>query len=376
MTTPRDMNRILSILLLVLSVALGGFVAEASAQSCRSLSLTPEPYWVFSGAWSADGSSILLLDVARKSLLSYPVDGGPAAVVMGTGEADDSPENQLSLIQGDAGGFVLEGPNGYLQRLGPGLETVEELGWTLDEASREPGLKSLDSWAVSGDDILLYGDYRHFSGTWLSVFAKASLDDPDDLEILEWLPARHPARRFYLNAQQYLTTLNGKGYFLLQDDPVSVWEVDLLQEGTDSLRRLEGILPSQLSHRVDLPAPQGVDSVPKLYAAQKQVRSITALFGQGDHLYLLGREPDGSETRWSLTVVDPTSDRVVRTLYLPSRAPHLIVLPGPRYWAVVEKGDVEAFGTQQVMGARLLPSEWFSQPDSILTKPNATPICR
>lgn len=370
------MNRTLRIFCLVACLVLGGWVGDASAQSCRSLSLSPQPYWVFSGSWSPDESSLLLLDVARKSLLSYPVNGGPAEVVMGSGKVDGTRENQLSLIQRDAGGFVLEGPNGFLQRLGPGFEVERDFGWAVDEQSRKAGLKSLDSWVVSGDEILLYGDYRHFSGTWLSVFAKASLDDLDDVQILHWLPARHPARRFYLNAQQFIATVNGKGYFLLQDDPVSVWEVDLLQDGTDSLRRLEGVMPSKLRQRVDIPEPVGVDSIPLLYEAQTRVRSVTALFGQGDHLYLLGREPGETGTRWSLTVVDPASDRVVRTLYLPSTAPHLIVLPGSKDWALVEKGEVRAFGDQAVERALLLPTEWFSDADSVLTRPNALPLCR
>lgn len=353
------------------------FAAPATAAQCRSLSLSPQPYWVFSGAWSSDGSSILLLDVARKSLLSYPVDGTPGEVVLGSGQVDADRQNQLSLIQKDGTGFVLEGPNGQLQRLGPGLDTADEIGWSVVESDQEPGLQSLDSWAVSGDQILLYGDYRHFSGSWLSVFAKASLDDLDDLEILHWLPAREPARQFYLKAQQFLTTLHGKGYFLLQTEPVSVWEVDLLQEGTESLRQVEDVVPQRLRRQVEIPAARGVDSTEAMFTAQARAQSIVALYAQGDHLYLLGREPgEAPGNRWSLTVVDPTADRVVRTLYLPTTAPHLLVLPGDEYWAVVEKGEVEAFGNQHVQGALLLPTEWFSKTHSPLTRANAAPICR
>lgn len=358
-----------------LAVTLCPSALLASTDQCRRLDLSPAPYWSFSGTWSADGSSLMLVDVVRKALIGYPTAGGDGVAALGSlDRLEAGRDGQLSLLQPHGAGFLLEGRDGQIQRLTADLSPVEDFGGLVVEDETAAGLRSLDSWQAVGDDsLLLYGDYRHFTGRWLSVFARVSLDDPGRVELLKAIPAESPVRRFYLNSQSYLASAGGKGYFLFLGDDASsmvpeIWEMDPAAKDGEGLRRLGVELPSTLRKvTMDLPEPKGAESVKALFAAQERAAATVGLVGHGDLLYLLSRQPTrGAGIHWTLTVIEPATDRVLRTLHLPSRAPHLLLVPGEESWALVEKGRVEGFGVQKIDDALLLPSDWFVSESSPL----------
>lgn len=368
-------NRSIMTLLIVALVLLGlGPAAPLTAQECRRTALDPAPFWVFSGAWSPDGSSLQLVDVARKALLSYPLDETPGSIALGSAGVDSSNAGRLSLLQSSRGGYLLEGADGELQQLSADFQPVGRVGTVL--AGAEPGLKSLDSWASDGDHLLLYGDYQHFAGRWLSVFARVSLDDPGNVHLIKWMPADDPARRFYLNAQNYLAVSEGRGYFLYLGEDPGIWEVDMK---SGDLRRLPHALPPQFRHRIVLPELRGVDSVRDVYGAQERATAAVGLYAQDGLLFVLGRAPSADaakRTRWTMTVVDPAKDEVLRTLHLPTQSPHLLVIPGAQQWAFVEKGSVNGLGSQSISHALTLPVSWLTAADSPLLKSQKEGLCR
>lgn len=370
-----NFNRSIMTLLIAALVVLGFGPADTlSAQECRRTALDPAPYWVFSGAWSPDGSSLQLVDVARKAVLSYPLDDAPGSFALGSADVDPSNAGRLSLLQSWRDGYLLEGGDGELQQLSADFQPVVQVGNVL--AGAEPGLKSLDSWATDGEHLLVYGDYQHFSGRWVSVFARVSLDDPGNLQLIKWIPADDPARRFYLNAQNYLTVSEGRGYFLFLGEDPGIWEVDLA--GGD-LRRLESALPQKFRHRIVLPELRGVDSVRDVYGAQERATAAVGLFAQDGLLFVLGRAPSADaarKTRWTMTVVDPAKDEVLRTLHLPTQSPHLLVIPGDQQWAFVEKGSVTGLGNQRVSHTVTLPASWLTAADTPLEKPQNKDLCQ
>ena len=80
-------------------------------------------------------------------------------------------------------------------------------------------------------------------------------------------------------------------------------------------------------------------SNPQLECARRfEAASMAAgLYAEGDRLYLLTRRPAGDATAWSLHRIDATRDTLEATIPLPTTAPHLVVVPGPREWAFVEQ---------------------------------------
>jgi hypothetical protein len=115
--------------------------------------------------------------------------------------------------------------------------------------------------------------------------------------------------------------------------------------------------------------PEGLDQAPVLPSfttrddfapvmrAVERSKMPTGLYGWGQFLYILTREPlkDGT-TRWRLTRIDPRSDRIEGEVVVPSRANHLTVVPGPRAWAFIEKGPVKGFGRQDIPKILFVPS--------------------
>jgi hypothetical protein len=82
------------------------------------------------------------------------------------------------------------------------------------------------------------------------------------------------------------------------------------------------------------------------------------LYAWSGDLWVLNREPAaGGGTRWSLMRVDPESGALKAELVLPTDANHLTVIPGSRYWALVERGFVRAIEEQDFLGLRFVPSQ-------------------
>jgi hypothetical protein len=101
--------------------------------------------------------------------------------------------------------------------------------------------------------------------------------------------------------------------------------------------------------------------VPALFETVERCHMAAGLYGWNGRLFVLARRPGAAsdETVWSLTRIDPQRDEVVGTLELPTAAAHLTVIPGPRHWAILEKGPVRGFGQQDISTLLLIPNAWF-----------------
>jgi hypothetical protein len=87
----------------------------------------------------------------------------------------------------------------------------------------------------------------------------------------------------------------------------------------------------------------------------RQSTMIAGVAGQGEFLYLLTREPgSGSGTRWLLHQIDPARDKLLRQIQLPTSSSHLIVVPGEKLWALIEKGPVTGSPPVQEIGSVLM----------------------
>jgi len=90
-------------------------------------------------------------------------------------------------------------------------------------------------------------------------------------------------------------------------------------------------------------------------------------YGWHGALYVLWKENIlTSDHPWHLTKIsvnlDEDSGKVMSTdrvgdVTLPSEASHLLLVPGDKYWAVLEKGPIEGFGIQDEHAVRFIPSQ-------------------
>lgn len=344
----------------VWGVAPAGLSAQASeAQGTDRLVLSPEPKWSVSGAWSQDGERLLLVDAFRSQILEYRKDGslvrGHEVPLGGT-----TIFSRPSTLKARDDGFLVEQEDAAFVFLGPdlGAQREEDL---LAETLRAPlRIVSIFSWTLlgqEGDQLLALGDVQLENAETRTGFLRVPLDDPSRAELLFEL-GDGDAVDYYLLGHQYMATLGGKAYLVEMTRSPSIVEVG--SEG--QVRRLDAF-PEGYRLRPYLPSQGGLDQIPALFAAVERSRMVAGLYAWEGHLYLLTREPGVDGCRWTLLEIDPTRETIVESFTLPTRAPHLTVVPGPESWALLERGRVTGFGQQEVPGLLLVPSDRFRKED-------------
>lgn len=313
-------------------------------ESCRHVTLTPTPAWTYSGAWAPDGR-LLLVDVGTKAVRAYDPHTGRGEVGWRSAEGLDQPGGP-ALVQRHGDAVLLEVQD-VLHAWAPGNDPKPMV--PLVEDNGPAGLRSVHSWAAGEEHVLVYADHYHPVAGWRSVLAVAGLDDPSRLHVVETVPFDGPNRSFYTNSQSFLAASGETGWVLTLEPRPHLIEIDL---PTGTSRRLP--LPAALAPRVELPPAQGLDTLVDQQAALATTHRPAGLYVHDGVLYVLSRHPQ-SESPWRLTTYDPVQGRALSATILPTRAAHLVVVPG-EMWAVVEKGPVEGFGRQNVFGVVLLPA--------------------
>ncbi len=81
------------------------------------------------------------------------------------------------------------------------------------------------------------------------------------------------------------------------------------------------------------------DRMAGFYAALEASSYPAGLYGDEDSLYVLMRDATSGEPVWDLHRIDPRRDEVIGKVRLPTRAAHVSLLPGRRYWVLEESSS-------------------------------------
>ncbi|MXX74978.1 MAG: hypothetical protein F4210_14380 [Holophagales bacterium] len=81
------------------------------------------------------------------------------------------------------------------------------------------------------------------------------------------------------------------------------------------------------------------DRMAEFYAALEASSYPAGLYGDEDSLYVLMRDATGGEPGWDLHRIDPQRDEVIGRVRLPTKAAHVSLLPGRRYWVLEESSS-------------------------------------
>jgi len=97
------------------------------------------------------------------------------------------------------------------------------------------------------------------------------------------------------------------------------------------------------------------------FSALEKMSVPVGLYAWGEHLFVLMRRPmgGGNATRWSISKFEPQEGRLIGEVVLPTHAKHLTLIPGPQFWAILEKEVVHSAGKQEIPSMVLMPVEWF-----------------
>jgi hypothetical protein len=301
----------------------------------RRVALREPPAWSNSAAWSPDGASLIIADTKRRVLMQFSLDGHLQQTITALG-------SDLSLIQGTAGGYLVEARDGGFVWLDGRFSTQRTLDVKAETSDKPTKITSVFGWTSNGDNLLTVSDFEQ-GGTAKSSLLKISYHSPLVAEPIEAVGSK--ARRFFLLGYPLLANADNKGYMLMLEDTAKILEVGL------GVRELHSF-PSEYRTVPDLPTPK---NAAEAFAPIERATMAISLIGWRDMLYLITRKPLGEgRTQWTMWPIQPREDRMLAGKVLPTQAAHILVVPGPKKWAILEKGPVLANGTQDISSVLLI----------------------
>ncbi len=290
----------------------------------------------------------MLVDLHQSRLLAYSVAKGLVRIVNGR-ESENLALNFVSPmdIQPWGRGYVLAvgfGNEDRLLELDRNLRPVRVL-WESD-VERSDGewsgneVHAIQQLATLRDRLYVEGtrleDARHSElMQWEEEFVAFEADSRPGApsgalrEVAAW-PGLAGELAWYGSASDLATTGGRVGStFALRFGP----DGPFVQEFIDKGRRLEAFpdLPVPLAEFLRAGGGGWVG-----WAAQEASSYPAGLYGDEDSLYVLMRDATGDAVAWDLHRIDPELDTVVGKLRLPTMAPHVSLLPGSRYWLLLE----------------------------------------
>lgn len=341
-------------------------------EGCQRFS--PPEEFPYSFSFVRQQDEVIVAAYLEGGLWRYDLTGRKIGVI-DSGSSGRSPFSQPGLLRPTEKGFIVQ--NVLWHWIWTDEDFVPLRDVRFEQRSADPDLMpplvqlaTTDFWPWEGD-ILAFGfarregeesAHRHFMKLKI-VEGKVKLD-----RIIESVDAYAPMSRFYSETHPILARTRHGVYGLKFGEPHAILRLDAEGELT--------AFPREYARTSILPeAPGSPAGSAMLATALEKMTVPRALFGRDDHLYLLARKPrPRGGTLWELIQIDPEKDRVVRTLLLPTRAPHLRLIPGPERWVLLEQGSREP-KAHPLEGWVTVPSAWIEDPESDVLTGDETVTC-
>lgn len=339
---------------------------------CRQVEFSARPAWTVSGAWTKDGNSLLVVDALNSKVLRYSTDGRLLEALT-EGTPGFPKDFRPSSIQATDNGFLVLSETARILTLGNDLTYKGEVNLLDTAKGRQGQLSSVFDWAaVSANEIVTFSDIKLANDEWRTAFTIVPLKNPAGFKVLGSFGVDEPGRNFYLFGHPYIAALSGKIYVVTMPGTPSLVEVS---GGEKAAKSLHNAMLQQA--RPVLPPKKGLETVRSLFQAIEGSNLPVGLVGWRDHLYLLTRHPSprSGGTTWNLSKIEPVSGEVIYTAEVPSSANHLTMVPGPNYWAFIEKGEVKGLGQQEIASMRLISSQIIENPSSGGAKIGSPKFC-
>lgn len=347
-TPPPNLRKVPSEL--VFAISSEDSVRNLPSNNCSRMSFVSPPNWVGSAVWGPTDDELLIADPVIGSILTYTLTNPAIELREAKGEFGSPPSPALRIKNGPRG-YIVETDGENLWSLNHRLDQITarlDLSGNREKNGRRVG--ALYQWLISGNRLFAFSDVVEQDGRWRTGILELNREGDGGFEILFELPFDDPLVSYYYIGLDYLAEAGGRVYLLLMEKP----RPSILQLSPER-KRLD-ILPEKFKRVPQLPAITGSSSYPIVYDVIANSTMPVGLYGFGKYLILLSRSADDNATTWYLTRIALDVLKVDWTVRLPSRAPHLSVVPGESTWAFIEKGQVEALGTQDVLGTVLIPT--------------------
>ncbi len=334
----------------IASALVRGINAQTAGGSyCRSFDLQPRPAWLAFGEWVNDGTELILPDAFDGRLLRYKRTGEQLRP-LSTPSLSATFSRPASIDNSGRGLVVLDLPDERLVALKANLQLAWQARLRDVPFPDDERIELFLSFISAGDGFigLTVLVNEKTQEKWWGI-ARVRLGDSPQVERVHTLPSMMSEEgSFYFSHQgPYLAKANGAVYALF------FGERPHIERLLPSPGKLAAFPAGYTSPVLGFNTRENTESA---FRAWENSTAPVALFGRGRFLYLLARRPRADQgTEWILFQIDPKRDKMIRSIALPTRAKHVLVIPGPREWAIVEKGGVVAVGGgfEQTVGAAL-----------------------
>lgn len=390
--------------------------AQPEPRECQRVPFDKSPDWVLSGAWSTDGSRLILSNTGpgQGTLLVYDPYGYDKSKEEKYATLErvvrDVGDTRLSALRpAPPESYLLEGFPGELFRITPGfkpkakinlraatpasdlaartqagvglsLETT--LDWTYVE-----GRESEEGFIVSFSDIKRGGlAHARTKDLWEGGFVSTRLAAGTPKFTYLYEPQQYMyLRRYYVTGYHYFSSVTrsgsaGKGYFVVMESNSFLQEFDpLTTEAPRWISLLElGPHMQRFADPPSIPTLNSREEYVQAFQTIEQSAMVAGLVSDGNSPFVVTREPrKDAGIEWRVTRIDPETLSPQGVFYLPTDAAHVTIIPGRRDWAVLEKGRVTDIATQSIASMVLIPSEWLSGSEPFLaTRERAMEKCR
>jgi hypothetical protein len=298
---------------------------------------------------------LTLVDVTGGRLLRYAVSGESLEAITRPGLGPLEFTHPTRLLGTDDGYLLCENSERliWFDRAFRPLRSVDFRGET---AGNSP-LDVSDAALLGGGKEMVALATAKRNGAWWQGFVRLNLDPLEIVEFVREVSTDSPADLMYRLNRPVIAVAGGAAYALSFSQPPALVRLTPPHETLKAFPAGFAALPTTSQRQ------GGAGAAAVLFGSLEAASYPVALYGSGKYLYLLTRKPRaGGGTLWQVTQIDPARDALVRTLTLPTEANHLDLAPGPRHWALVEKGPVVRAGAQRIGPVALVPSKWIEDP--------------
>lgn len=367
----------LSVVLALGALGPSGPVAAAAlatpGSGCFRVPLEASPAWVNSLAWDAEERRVLMADPLSNTLKIYDEAGHLVRRLHNPVLRPSGTSLELTNLDSVAdGSFLLK------------LRGTEFVEFDLEDggivasrsfelrSSTEPGtsglVRAIYLWEEGAGSLVAYGsvaDPESDRGFQMGFFT-VPLDK--DGVVSSFLPFDH--EKYYSIGLDYLAVVGQHAYVLAMEKSPEIWRLPL--SGAGEVEKL-AVFPADFSPRPDLETEvTGPASVRPVFSEIEHLRFPVGMYSQGDHLYLLVREPTGSgnaSSSWSVFKIfvgasEGREAEVVGRFRVPvsPATKHVDMLWTDEQIFVLEKGPVvDELGRQPTPSMLRLPVAWFGE---------------
>jgi hypothetical protein len=349
-------------------------VVPVGTAGCYRSTLLQQVLWTTSGLWTSgaegdsgvDGDRLLLADVHSRSIVTFDAGGrflgtlggvnGNALSKLGPLLLRENASNHERMVE-------IEGDGNFDRMVSLDKSFAPRARYLVEttQSGAQGRVSAPFQWEPVGNDIVAFTDLEKSQkrNPWQSAIVRYPISDPEHFTVLQDIGLHDPERTFYRLGYQYITSLGNTAYLLtMGTEPGIVKDTDADGKKSSTLFSVRRSLSSTSRPELNPQLPEfwKLRDYGDVMAAAEHAAMPTGIYGWNGYLYVLSRIPDGGGTIWVLRKFSPQGE-LVGAVRIPAQANHLTPVPGPHFWAFVEKGPVKDYVVQDIKTILFVPSD-------------------